>query len=60
MPGHGLWAVHAQQLLGYAVDFDGDGVADIWNNPVDAIGSVANYFQRHGWRKGGRSWLAPQ
>ena len=39
-------------FLGYAVDFDGDGVADIWNNPVDAIGSVANYFQRHGWRKG--------
>jgi membrane-bound lytic murein transglycosylase B len=36
----------------YAVDFDGDGLADIWNNPVDAIGSVANYFQRHGWRSG--------
>jgi len=39
-------------FLSYAVDFDGDGVEDIWNNPVDAIGSVANYFQRHGWRKG--------
>jgi membrane-bound lytic murein transglycosylase B len=38
--------------LGYAVDFDGDGVEDIWNNPVDAIGSVANYFKGHGWRKG--------
>lgn len=36
----------------YAVDFDGDGVVDIWNNPVDAIGSVANYFSRHGWRPG--------
>lgn len=34
----------------YAVDFDGDGKVDIWNNPVDAIGSVANYFKRHGWR----------
>jgi membrane-bound lytic murein transglycosylase B len=33
----------------YAVDFDGDGFVDIWNNPVDAIGSVANYFKRHGW-----------
>jgi membrane-bound lytic murein transglycosylase B len=33
----------------YAVDFDGDGRVDIWNNPVDAIGSVANYFKRHGW-----------
>lgn len=36
----------------YAVDFDGDGVADILNNPVDAIGSVANYFKAHKWNKG--------
>lgn len=34
----------------YAVDFDADGVRDIWNNPVDAIGSVANYLGKHGWR----------
>jgi len=36
----------------YAVDFDQDGVIDILNNPVDAIGSVANYLARHGWRSG--------
>jgi peptidoglycan lytic transglycosylase B len=36
----------------YAVDFDGDELIDIWNNPVDAIGSVANYFKRHGWNTG--------
>jgi membrane-bound lytic murein transglycosylase B len=36
----------------YAVDFNKDGVTDIWNDPVDAIGSVANYFKRHGWRTG--------
>ncbi|MEX6503416.1 lytic murein transglycosylase B [Pseudomonas zhanjiangensis] len=36
----------------YAVDFDGDGQINIWNNPVDAIGSVASYFQRHGWQAG--------
>ena len=35
----------------YAIDYDGDNLADIWNNPVDAIGSVANYFVEHGWKK---------
>jgi len=39
-------------FLAYAIDFDGDEVVDIWDNPVDAIGSVANYFSRHGWRPG--------
>jgi membrane-bound lytic murein transglycosylase B len=35
----------------WAVDFDGNGKRDLWN-PVDAIGSVANYFADHGWREG--------
>jgi membrane-bound lytic murein transglycosylase B len=34
----------------YAVDFDGDGVRDLLNNPEDAIGSVANYFKKHHWK----------
>ena len=37
----------------YAVDFDGDGLRDIWKSVDDAVGSVANYFQRHGWRGDG-------
>lgn len=36
----------------FAVDFDGDGKRDIWENAVDAIGSVANYLADHGWRAG--------
>lgn len=36
----------------YAVDFDGDGKRDLLNNSADAIGSVANFYREHGWRKG--------
>jgi len=36
----------------YAVDFDGDGHINIWSDPDDAIGSVANYFKQHGWVMG--------
>ena len=37
----------------YAVDFDGDGKRDIWNDWPDIIGSVANYFHLHGWTANG-------
>ncbi len=40
--------------LAYAVDFDGDGHRDLWNNPVDAIGSVGNYLMKSGWVRGGK------
>ncbi len=36
----------------YAVDYDNDDFADIWQNKTDAIGSVANYFKVHGWVDG--------
>lgn len=35
-----------------AVDFDGDGKRDLINDPVDAIGSIANYFKANGWKTG--------
>ena len=36
----------------YAVDFDGDGVIDLWNSPADVIGSVASYFKAFNWQAG--------
>ena len=38
----------------YAVDFDGDGNADLRASESDAVGSVANFLAKHGWRRGER------
>ena len=35
----------------YAIDFDDDGIRNIVTNPIDAIGSVANYLSKHGWER---------
>jgi membrane-bound lytic murein transglycosylase B len=36
----------------YAVDADGDGKRDIWNDWADVLGSIANYFKKSGWKTG--------
>jgi membrane-bound lytic murein transglycosylase B len=36
--------------LKYAVDFDGDGKADIWRSVPDVLASIANYLQKWGWQ----------
>ncbi len=36
-------------FLSYAVDGDGDGKKDIWQNQVDIFSSMANYLQKEGW-----------
>lgn len=33
-----------------AVDMDGDGRRDIWDNRADALGSIGHYLSRSGWR----------
>lgn len=35
-----------------AVDFDGDGRADLMDSSVDALGSTANFLARAGWQSG--------
>jgi len=41
--------------LRYAVDFDGDGRANIWTSVPDTLASIANYLSEYGWEKG-RDW----
>jgi len=36
-------------FLAYAVDGDGDGKKDIWQNQADIFSSMANYLQKEGW-----------
>ena len=36
----------------YAVDFNGDGHRDLWHEPDDVIGSIANYLGSRGWQRG--------
>ncbi len=45
----GLGQFMPSSYRAYAVDFDADNHRNIWTNPTDAIGSIANYLKRHGW-----------
>ncbi|HYG29916.1 MAG TPA: lytic murein transglycosylase [Allosphingosinicella sp.] len=61
----GSWAGatgHPQFLpsvyLRLAVDGDGDGRSDIWNSPIDALASIANYLSNAGWKPNLR-WGVP-
>ena len=52
-PGPARWARPnscRRAILKYAVDFDGDGRADIWTSVPDVLASIANYLQKSGWQ----------
>jgi lytic murein transglycosylase len=56
----GAWAGEMGQTqfmpssyIKYAVDFDGDGRADLLRSPADVLASTANYLKGHGWVRGG-------
>lgn len=48
----GLGQFIPSSYLAYSADYDGDGFADLWSNPADAIWSVANYLSVHRWSRG--------
>lgn len=41
--------------LDYAVDFDRDGVIDVWNSVPDSLATIANHLASDGWQRG-RDW----
>ena len=54
----GSWAGAMGQIqfmptsyLDFAVDYDGDGKKDIWQNTGDALASMANYLHQKGWNR---------
>ena len=47
----------------YAIDGDGDGVANLWESEADALTSAANFLHKLGWKAGirwGREVLLPE
>ena len=39
----------------YGVDYDSDGMVDMYNSRKDGIASVANYLRENGWKKGSKA-----
>src|SRR4029077_20969764 len=50
----GLTQFLPSDYLKYAVDFDGDGRADIWTSVPDALASAAKQLADKGWQRGER------
>jgi len=48
----GLTQFLPSDYVKYAVDFDGDGRADIWNSVPDALASAAKQLADKGWQRG--------
>jgi lytic murein transglycosylase len=59
---HGAWAGEIGQTqfmpssyIKYAVDFDGNGHADLLHSAPDVLASTANYLASYGWQRG-KGW----
>lgn len=49
--GMGQAQLEPESYLAYAVDYDGDGLANIWTSKADVFASIANYLEQNGWKK---------
>ena len=47
----GLGQFMPSSYRAYAAEYGTDGFIDIWEDPQDAIWSVANYLRKHGWQR---------
>ncbi len=47
-----------ESYLRYAVDYDNDGIKDIWSSEADVFASIANYLSSFGWRDN-ETWGRP-
>jgi lytic murein transglycosylase len=50
----GMTQLLPSEFYKYAVDFDGDGRADIWHSVPDALASAAKQLAGKGWQRGER------
>lgn len=39
-------------FLRFAVDYNHDGISDLWGSVPDVLASIANFLNKSGWRKG--------
>jgi len=53
----GLGQFIPSSYISYGVDYDNDGMVDMYNSRKDGIASVANYLKENGWKTGSSAVL---
>ena len=53
----GLGQFIPSSYISYGVDYDNDGIVDMYNSKRDGIASVANYLKENGWKTNNKAVL---
>ena len=53
----GLGQFIPSSYISYGVDYDNDGIVDMYNSKRDGIASVANYLKENGWKTNSKAVL---